>query len=161
MKLTESQLKKIISESTKKIISEISWQKAQDAADMAECNGWFEDVLSKIEDALMSFDDDFDTFNSWYGTGGRIQKNSGTMKYFESTSKVREFRERLQNLYDEMKAYNDRKIKQQDNLSNMADQKFKDAHNGMNRHDFEETFPEDDENLTPEQEEYNNYVYGR
>jgi hypothetical protein len=82
------------------------------------------------------------------------------MKYFEATSKVREFKERLQNLYDEMKAYNDRKIKQQDNLSNMADQKFKDAHNGMNRHDFEDTFADDGE-LTPEQEEYNNYVYGR
>ena len=50
-----------------------------------------------------------------------MQRNSGVMKYFKETEKVRYFKEKLQQLYDEMKAYHDRKINQSKNLEQMAD----------------------------------------
>ena len=159
--ITETQLNKLIVESTKKILNEISWQKAQDAANMAEDNNVFEMVLSKLEDALYEFDEAFDVYNGDYYAGGKMQRNSGVMKYFNETSKIREFKERLQSLYNEMKAYNDRKIKQSENLQQMADERFKETHDGVSYNKYEDTFPEDDNALTPEQEEYMKHRYGR
>lgn len=161
IKITESQLNNMIIESTRKVLSEISWQKAKDASEIAEDNDVFDMILLNLEDAISEFDDAFEKYNKNYYAGGKIQKNSGIMKYFDATTKVREFKERLQNLYNEMKAYHDRKIKQSKNLKHMADDRFKETHNGMSYDKYEDTLPEDYENLTTDQEEYIKHLYGR
>lgn len=161
IKITENKLKSLIAESTRKVLNEISWQKAQDAAEMAEDNDVFDKVLWKLEDALSEFDEAFDRYNSMAYAGGKMQRNSGVMKYFKETEKVRYFKEKLQQLYNEMNAYHDRKINQSKNLEQMADDRFKETHNGMSYSEYENTLPDYDEEMTPEQEEYMKHLYGR
>lgn len=160
-KITENKLKSLITESTLKVLNEISWQKAKDAAEMAEDNDVFDFVLLKLEDALYEFDEAFDRYNDKIYAGGKMQRNSGTMKYFKETEKVRYFKEKLKSLYNEMKAYRDRKVNQSKNLEQMADDRFKETHNGMSYSEYENTLPDYDEEVTPEQEEYMKHLYGR
>ena len=158
-KITENKLRSLITESTLKVLNEISWQKAKDAAEMAEDNDVFDFVLLKLEDALYEFDEAFDRYNDKIHAGGKMQRNSGTMKYFKETEKIRYFKEKLQQLYNEMNAYHDRKINQSKNLEQMADDRFKETHNGMSYSEYENTLPDYDEEVTPEQEEYMKHFY--
>lgn len=160
-KITENKLRSLITESTLKVLNEISWQKAKDAAEMAEDNDVFDSVLYHLEDAIYEFNESFDRFNGQYYAGGKMQRNSGIMKYFKETEKVRYFKEKLKSLYNEMKAYRDRKVNQSKNLEQMADDRFKETHNGMSYSEYENTLPDYDEEVTPEQEEYMKHLYGR
>lgn len=161
IKITENKLKSLIAESTLKVLNEISWQKAKDAAEMAEDNDVFDSVLYHLEDAIYEFNESFDRFNGQSYAGGKMQRNSGIMKYFKETEKVRYFKEKLKSLYNEMKAYRDRKVNQSKNLEQMADDRFKETHNGMSYSEYENTLPDYDEEVTPEQEEYMKHLYGR
>lgn len=159
-KLTENQLKTLISKSINEALSEISWQKADDAARMARDNDNFETVIWHLEEALDELDEKFERFNDndSYGVGGEIQRKEGMGKYFKETATLRGFRYRLQKLFEEMKAYNDRKVAQQKNLENLADEKFREEHNGQNKFDYEMNIP--DENLDDKQKEFYNHEYG-
>lgn len=153
--ISESDIKNMI----KNVISEISWQKANDAAEMAEDNDVFWKVINNLEDAVEEFDSALDRFNDYYHVGSKIKRNSGMMKYFKETTKMRYFREQLQKLYNEMKAYYDRKTAQIDNLRDLADKKFKDEHEGMNMSDYENNSPEEYNDMNDKQKELYDYLY--
>ena len=162
MKITETQLRNMITESVKKVLSEVSWQKGLDAASAAEDSfSNFESILSKMEEVLIEFDECFDSFNSGAYPGGKMQRNDGLMKYFKETETIRGFQYKAKQLYDEMEAYYNRKKSQVSNLSNMADEKFKEAHNGK---DYDTVWNEyinsNEEELTPEHQEIADYEYG-
>lgn len=162
MRLTETQLRNMISESVKKVLSEVSWQKGKDAAIAADKSfDTFEFVLTKMRDVLYEFDECFDRFNEYYSPGGQMQQNQGLMKYFKETETIRGFQYKAKQLYDEMEAYYNRKKSQVSNLSNMADEKFKEAHNGK---DYDTAWNEymnsDSDNMTPENQEIQDYEYG-
>ena len=153
--ISESDIKNMV----KNVINEISWQKANDAADMAEDNDVFGRVINNLEDAVEEFDSAIDMYNSERSACGIMQRNSGMMKYFKETTKMRYFREQLQKLYNEMKAYYDRKTAQIDNLRDLADKKFKDEHEGMNMSDYENNSPEEYNDMNDKQKELYNYLY--
>lgn len=162
MRLTETQLRNVISESVKKVLSEVSWQKGMDAASAAEDSfSNFESILSKMEEVLIEFDECFDSFNSGAYPGGKMQRNDGLMKYFKETETIRGFQYKAKQLYDEMEAYYNRKKAQVSNLQNMSNDRFAETHNGKPyQQAYDEYMQSDSDNMTPENQEIEDYQYG-
>lgn len=138
IQLTEKQLHRVIKESVNKFINETSWQTANNAAHQAEYDAdaseW-DNVYEGLNNALSS------------------------LKYIErQTPKMQAMIATIENSF---LPYVKAKIGRVDNLQGLADDKFKETHDGMNSLDFERNLPEDDADMTPQQKEYTDYLYGR
>ena len=138
-------------ESTKRIISEISWLKSDSAAGKSEYFDNSDKILKNIKEIREYLENyiynDDDSLNSptlgntnWKGTS----TGSGQAR------KMLTYLEMIENFVS-------RKQKQRINLANSNDDNFKKHHNGMDRIEFSNTIPHDDNaHLTKSQQEYVN-----
>jgi len=154
IRLTESDLHRIIKESAKKVISEISWQKSDSAVGKSEYFDWSSDVIKdikEIRDYLENYaSNDDDWFNS-QEVGSTSWKGSSTGS--GQAKKMLSYLGMIENFVL-------RKQKQANNLAYLNDDNFKKHHNGMSKREFEDTIPDnyedDDAQLTDSQREFIN-----
>jgi len=130
MKITEKQIRNIIRES----LNEISWQAATQAAGKSQDNIGerrnVEDCLDNLDTAIKNIMDILRGYSNmgWHAKGE-----------MHLVSQANQLSHELENIFDKTKAFLNRKFNQAVNLSNMANNKFKDAHNGVEYNDYAET----------------------
>jgi hypothetical protein len=151
VRLTENDLHNIVKESTKRIISEISWLKSDSAAGKSEYLDNSDEILKNIKEIREYLENyiynDDNSINS-YTLGNTNWK--GTFTGSGQARKMLTYLEMIENFVL-------RKQKQRTNLTNLNDDNFKKHHNGMDRTEFSNTIPYDDNaNLTNSQQEYVN-----
>ena len=126
LKLSESQFKKLIGESVKSILSEISWATAKDASEKSENRvdlldyAWydFETASELLIKALNGIDD-----RGYYNDYSDPQP---------SNTQGPKLAKDLENLTDRLRDYYNRKKQQSQNLQKHADTKFSNTFNGRN-----------------------------
>ena len=151
VRLTENDLHKIVKESTKRIISEISWLKSDSAAGKSEYLDNSDEILKSIKEIREYLENyvynDDNSINS-YTLGNTNWK--GTSTGSGQARKMLTYLGMIENFVL-------RKQKQRTNLTNLNDDNFKKHHNGMDRMEFSNTIPYDDNaHLTNSQQEYVN-----
>lgn len=126
LKLSESQLKKLISESVKNILSEISWTTAREASAKSE------NRVDLLDYAWYDFETAAEVLiNSLNGIDERGYYMDYTDPQPDNTQGPKLAKE-LENLTDKLRDYYERKKHQSQNLQKHADTKFSNTFNGRN-----------------------------
>lgn len=150
VKITENDIKHMVKESVRKIINEIDWKTSDSAVGKAEYLDDSKRVLDSINiirDYLTGFVYNRDkNFNSelvgptkWKGNNF---PNGHAQELLFYLSKIEDFTKR--------------KSAQLDNLNGLNDKNFRNQHNGMSSHEFGNSIPDDNSNLTSMQQDYMN-----
>lgn len=123
IKLSESDLHRIIKESVKNILSEVDWNVAADASKASN------DIYDILEDAWAGFEDAsnllISALNGIDDRGYRVDNSHSLPSYSQGAKLSQE----LSSLKEKIYSYINRKHKQSNNLNQMSDNKFKDAFN--------------------------------
>ena len=147
IKITQSQLRNTISESVKKVLSEISWGTAADAVDKSDnrvdmLDGAmydFEEACNKMQQALKG-----EAYEHWYGDDEQPENTQGPI-----------LAQKIENLFSEVQTYVQRKKKQLVSLKGHEKDKFNQAFGGRTAdqvaNDIGDTWDKhfDDENYVP------------
>jgi hypothetical protein len=154
IRLTESDLHRIIKESAKKVISEISWQKSDSAVGKSEYFDWSSDVLKDIKEIRDYLENYASNDDDWFNS-----QEVGSTSWQGSSTGSGQAKKMLSYL-DMIEKFVLRKQKQASNLAYLNDDNFKTHHNGMSRREFEDTIPDNYEDdgaqLTDSQKEFIN-----
>lgn len=164
IRLSESQLHRVIKESVKKVISEVDWKKLDSAVGKSEYlnsgAGNAEDVLeavSVIDDYLANFITNSDTeYNSENigvtGFSGAYNPNHQAVKLRNDLNRIYKFIVRKQ--------------KQLNNLNNHLDNRFRSEHDGLSQDEYSDSIYDkygtgtpSDNNLTDKEREFVNYKW--
>jgi len=150
VKITENDIKHMVKESVKKIINEIDWKTSDSAVGKAE---YFDDS-DRVLDSIQIIRDYLNNFV--YNENGSINSELVGQTEWEGNSFPKSQAQKLLYYLSKIEDFTNRKAKQLGNLTDLNDKNFRNQHNGMSSHEFGNSIPDGNSNLTSMQQDYMN-----
>lgn len=155
VKLTESQLHRVIKESVKRMLSEVDWKKLDSAVGKSE---YLNSGVDSVLDAVSVIDD----YLSHFILNNKVEYNSEDIGAtgFSGAYNPKHQAVKLRNDLDRIRKFIIRKEGQSNNLLNHLDSKFKSEHDGLNQNEYSDSiYNKSDNNLSDKEREFVNYKW--